>query len=56
MFPLVQRYHFHVACLRQHTSLPKTLLSILHSTVVRTLLRVPEIKWNKKKSEVEDTK
>jgi len=45
MFPLVQRYHFHVACLRQHASLPKTLLSVLNSTVIQTLLRVLQIKW-----------
>ena len=45
MFPLVQRHHFHVACLRQHASLPKTLLSILNSTVIQTLLRVLQIKW-----------
>ena len=44
MFPFVQRYHFHVACLRQHASLPKTLLSILNSTVIHTLLRVLQIK------------
>ena len=45
MFPLVQCYHFHVPCLRQYASLPKTLLSILHSKVVQTLLRALQIKW-----------